>query len=263
MFLFAAWFRCRFRFSFIPTEKPRVTNANYHGANLSALSRTLHTVTSSLSFISSELSSGLPDIHRSFISFMTDARDQAIWALRGLFKDLIQTHPSESPPPLPLSLSPCPSLFPSPFSRIFACLGTHGMSIQPNRVVRNFVPAIGVAYSPCECRWEFDVPLCRDISLDMPRASPFPADRCSCRPFSTTRNRVLTRDVISYVPSAPMPPETRWASTMGTFRRRLLLYAEMRRYLVNDHRRTLAIKDWKHGKYTRKKRFSLGYLKLS
>lgn len=252
--LFAAWFRCRFRFSFIPREKPRVTNANYHGANLSALSRTLHTVTSSLSFISSELSSGLPDIHRSFISFMTDARAQAIRALRGLFKDLIQTRPFESPPPLPFS-----PLFPPPFSRILALASVHTVCIY-NRiaiVVRNFIPAIGVAYSSCECRWEFDVPLCRDISVDMPRVSPFPADRRSCRPFSTTRNRVLTRDVISYVPSAPMPPETRWASTIGMFRRRLLLYVEMRCYLVNDRCRTLAIKDWKHGKYTRKRKASL------
>jgi len=113
-----------------------------------------------------------------------------------------------------------------------------------NRIVRNFIPAIGVAYSPCECRWEFDVALRRDNSLDMLRLSPSSLSRRSCRPFSTTRNRVLTRNVISYVPSAPMLPETRRASTMETFQQRSLqpLRRETRRYLVNHHRRNQRLK---------------------
>lgn len=137
-------------------EKPGVTNANHHGANLSAL-LALPTVAPSLSFISSELSSGLPDIHRSFISFMTDSRDQVIQALQGLFKGLVQTHPFEpsSPPPPPPLLPSFLLLFFLFFSRILVCLDTHvcmSRYTRPHRVVRNFIPAIGVAYFSYECR---------------------------------------------------------------------------------------------------------------
>lgn len=100
--------------------------------------------------LSSELLSGLLDIHRSFISFMTDAGDQVIRALRGLFKGL-QTRPSESSSPLLSPLSLLLLLFSLSLEHSLASAHTY-VYTRSNSVARNFIPAIGVAYSPCECR---------------------------------------------------------------------------------------------------------------
>lgn len=91
----------------------------------------------------------------------------------------------------------------------------------------------------------------RDISLGMLRTLGFSrwSSRSHADRFLQLENRVLTCNVISYVPSAPLLSETRRASTMGVFWRRSLQSpsaVEMCRYLVNRH--LFVIRDWKHGK---------------
>lgn len=95
---------------------------------------------------------------RSFINLMNNARDQTIRALRVFFKALPRlSHPSK----LPLPLFHLPFFSLSLVSRSIRMY----VYVRPKHAEHNFIPTISVAYSSCECHWEFDVSLPVEISL--------------------------------------------------------------------------------------------------
>lgn len=116
---------------------------------------------------------------------------------------------------------------PSPSLRHFSLVLARRTYIRTVKSCRSqFHPGNRRRLFPRECYWvriRHASPPRRDVSRRgvPPRSLSsslllFPARR----PFSTTRNRVLTCNVISYVPGAPLLPETRRAPTMRVSRRR-------------------------------------------
>lgn len=125
--------------------------------------------------------------------------------------------------------------------------------------------AIGVAYSPCECRRETltCLSLSRYLSRSMPRVLAPPLDCRSsspCRSFSTTANHALTCNVISYMPEMRATrsllrrkhaEHRQRGRSDATRRSRQPLRDAPRRYLANRHCHTLVIGGYKYAKYNR------------
>lgn len=191
----------------------------------------------------------------AFINLMNNAREQAIQALRVLFKGFSLFVPpsflllfslSSSFSPF-LSLSNTRSYVLNTYVYIYTA-ETYQAQFHRNNQCRLFLLRMPLRVRRASSR--------RDISLGMLCALGFSrwSSRSHADRFLQLENRVLTCNVISYVPSAPLLSETRRALTIGVFWCRSLQFpsaVEMCLYLLNRH--LFVIRDWKHGKYIRER----------